>query len=181
MVSRIAETRFVGGDDVDVTPSGWRACRWGFVSNALHIVDRGKRRIGVEHGHAPAVHRMTPTREAPRRPTASRPDDPELDLDRGKVASDSPPARKLAQTSSIVWPLIRSACSTASRTATSVASMSVTKPRLTPRLWRWPVPSTRSRPSSSVVQTSAETFDDPISRAPISGGPSPARISRSPP
>jgi hypothetical protein len=49
----------------------------------------------------------------------------------------------------MVWPLIRSACSTASRTATSVASMSVTKPRLTPRLWRWPVPSTRGRPSSS--------------------------------
>jgi hypothetical protein len=38
----------------------------------------------------------------------------------------SPPAPKLAHTSSIVTPDMRSAISTASRTATSLASMSVT-------------------------------------------------------
>ena len=61
----------------------------------------------------------------------------------------SPPAEKPTKTWSMVVPAIRSACSTASRIAISLFSMSAMKPRLTPRLSRWPVPRMCSRPSSS--------------------------------
>src|SRR5689334_24349804 len=60
---------------------------------------------------------------------------------------------------------MRSASSTASRTANSLAAMSVMYPRLTPRLSRWPVPSTVSRPSSSVRAIMALTLDEPMSSA----------------
>jgi len=69
----------------------------------------------------------------------------------------------------MVSPDMRSASSTASRTACSLADMSVTYPRFTPRLSRWPVPSTCSRPSSVSVQISAPTFDEPMSSAAIRG------------
>ncbi len=49
----------------------------------------------------------------------------ELDLDVGDVA-DQPTGAEAGHTSSIVTPEMRSAISTASRTATSLASMSVT-------------------------------------------------------
>ena len=64
---------------------------------------------------------------------------------------------------------MRSASSTASRTANSLAAMSVMKPRLTPRLSRWPVPSTVRRPSSSGRAIIALTLDEPMSSAAISG------------
>src|SRR6476469_1762407 len=61
-----------------------------------------------------------------------------------------------------------SASSTASRTANSLAAMSVMKPRLTPRLSRCPVPRTIRRPSSSSRAMMALTLDEPMSRAAIS-------------
>src|SRR5690349_19066531 len=64
---------------------------------------------------------------------------------------------------------MRSASSTASRTANSLAAMSVMKPRFTPRLSRWPVPSTISRPSLSSRAMIAPTFDEPMSSAAING------------
>ena len=46
--------------------------------------------------------------------------------------------------------------------------MSVTKPRLTPRLSRWPVPSTVRPSSSSTLAIIALTLDEPMSSAAIS-------------
>src|SRR3546814_11027791 len=43
--------------------------------------------------------------------------------------------------------------------------MSATKPRLTPRLSRWPVPRMRSSPASPGSAIRAETLDEPMSRA----------------
>src|SRR4051794_26140275 len=60
---------------------------------------------------------------------------------------------------------MRSACSTASRIAISLFSMSAMKPRLTPRLSRWPVPRMRSLPSSSGSAIRAQTFEEPTSSA----------------
>src|SRR5947209_19710866 len=62
---------------------------------------------------------------------------------------------------------MRSASSTASRTANSLAAMSVMYPRFTPRLSRCPVPSTVSRPSPSGRPIIALTFDEPMSRTAI--------------
>src|SRR3546814_310753 len=77
----------------------------------------------------------------------------------------SPPAEKPTKAFSTLVPAIRSACSTASRMAASVRSMSATKPRLTPRLSRWPVPRMRSSPASPGSAIRAETLDEPMSRA----------------
>ena len=77
----------------------------------------------------------------------------------------SPPAEKPTNTSSMLVPAIRSACSTASRIAISLLPMSTIRPRLTPRLSRWPVPRMRSRPSASGAAIIAEIFDEPMSSA----------------
>ena len=85
---------------------------------------------------------------------------------RSAMLLTSPPAEKPTNTWSTLVPAIRSACSTASRIAISLFSMSAMKPRLTPRLSRWPVPRMLAAcPSSPGSAISAQTLDEPTSSA----------------
>src|SRR3954468_18090021 len=105
------------------------------------------------------------------RPASSRASISSAEMRRPPIATSTPatlltrpPAEKPTKTWSIWVPAMRSACSTASRIAISLFSMSAMKPRLTPRLSRWPVPRMRSLPSSgSAIR--AQTLDEPTSSA----------------